>query len=203
MEGCKKVERLVIRDLELDENDAKYIGLIIRDYSSNLKHFEIAGIYFSSLTADFINGLFLNNSIQELVVNRIGLDENSFPQLVEAIVTNACLTSLDASNNPIKHGVNAFRDYKLNNLIKLHLNNCDIDDEHLMNLLQGLKNNQTIKILELNNNFITEASCINFVPFFDDNKSMEQIYILNNKICKRDLTNKLKDHDLTKIIAEI
>ena len=82
------------------------------------------------------------------------------------------------------------------------MNNCDIDDEYFLELILGIKKSKSLKNLELNNNNITEQSTDTVKTFFDDNKSLESLYLLNNKICKRDMMSKLDDSDLIKIISE-
>ena len=91
---------------------------------------------------------------------------------------------------------------KLSNLSTLQLNNCDIDDECFLLLIEGIKKSKCLKHLELNNNNLTEYSADYVKVFFDENESLESLYLLNNQLCKRDMNKKLKDSDLTKIVSE-
>lgn len=203
MENCKLVDRLVLKDLDFTEEDAKYIGVILSELSNNLIYFELSLAFFRSRQHDFIKGLSHNNSIQELILNKINLIEEDFKLLIQAVSTNFCLTKLDVSNNPVKMGVSAFKEHTLLNLKHLNMDNCDIDDGCFLNLLEGIKNSLTLIYLNLNNNYITEESKEQVKFFFEGNRVLEYFYILNNKLCKRDLAPKLNDEDLLKVVSEI
>jgi hypothetical protein len=204
MNSNSKVERLVLKEIDLQEEDAEYLGAILKQYSSNLKYFEISLVFFNSRVEEFLKGLQANDSIEELILNKINLNDLEFKFLVSAISTNQSLLRLDVSNNPIKSGVSVFSEFidNFNSLTSLQMNNCDIDDECFLQLVEGIKKSKSLKLLELNNNNLTEHSAETVKIFFDDNKSLESLYILNNQLCKRDLMSKLDDSDLTKIISE-
>jgi hypothetical protein len=203
MEGCKNVERLVLNDIEFNEKDAQFIGMILKNLSEHLTYFEVSLLFFNDKIQEFLDGLHTNNVIRELVLNKINLDEDSFTYLIEAVSKNICLKKLDVSNNPVKNGVAVFEKYKLKNLEILQMNNCGIDDECFGTLLENIKSSNIIKTIELNHNDITEASIQAVVDYFAINTELEQMYILNNALCKRDLTYKLENKDLIKLVSEI
>jgi hypothetical protein len=202
MYDCHKIEKLVLKEIELEEEDAEFIGSLLTNYSPNLIHFELCGIFFNDLSKVF-NGLKGNNTIEVLVFNKIKLTSDSMSSFLPAVETNKKLNRLDLSNNPIKDSVKLFgdyfEDYKL--LTLLQLNNCAIHDDELTNLLHSLKNNTSILTLELNHNMITKVSADIISDFFILNQTIENIYMLKNKIRRRDL-GKLKNHDIAKIICE-
>lgn len=204
MNSNSYVEKLVLKDIDLQQEDAEYIGTILKQYSSNLKYLEVSLVFFNSKVEELLKGLEANNSIEELIINKINLNDKEFKILIGALSSNRKLIRIDVSNNPIKSGVSVFSNYldNFDSLINLQLNNCDIDDEYFLELIQGIKKSKSLKNLELNNNNITEQSTDTVKTFFDDNKSLESLYLLNNKICKRDMMSKLDDSDLIKIISE-
>lgn len=203
MEQCNKVKQLTLKEIELDEEDAKYIGYILSDFSPSLIRFELSGIFFKNSILLFLKGLETNNNIQEIILEKILLDENNMPSLLSAICTNTSLKLLDLSNNPIRKGVVHFREHNLSKLETLKLSNCDIEDEAFLLLTEGIRNYKILRIIELNNNSITDNSITNVVLFFNSHTQIEYFYILNNPLCKRDLNSRLKDDHLTKVVAEI
>jgi Leucine-rich repeat (LRR) protein len=202
MYDCPKIEKLVLKELELEEEDAEFIGSLLTNYSPSLIHFELCGIFFNDLSKVF-NGLKGNSTIEVLVFNKIKLTSDSMSSFLPAIETNKRLNRLDLSNNPVKDSVRQFGDYfeDFRMLRLLQLNNCAIHDDELSNLLHSLKNNTSILTLELNHNMITKNSTETISDFFILNQTIESIYMLKNKIRRPDM-EKLKNHDLAKIICE-
>jgi hypothetical protein len=206
MKECSNIETLILKEIELDEKeDAEYISLFLEKYSQNLKTFELVGIYFEKNFDLMISGLATNNSIENLILQKVGVDKKRIDSILNAISSNSSLSLLSLSNNPIGRGVAMLQEYHTNfkSLHTIELNNCSIKDKHFNKLMDILKSNPTIKLIFLNNNFITIESCEAVVQFFQVNQVLENLYILQNKLCKRDLMYKLSDHDLVKIVSEI
>ena len=203
MEGCKLVEKLVIKDLEIEEDDSKLIRLIIENLSQNLIYFEMSLIFFRSKQRQFLEGFCSNNKIQELVLQKISLKEDDFIYLIEALSTNRSLKRLDVSYNVVNFGTRVFKDVKLKNLEILQMNYCSIEDDSFLVLLEGLEFYTTILILELNNNSITKCSAKYVGEYFEKNKTIQNLYLLHNELCKRDVSSLLSSDNLIKIISEI
>jgi len=202
MKHCKNVERIVIDNIDLEEEDAEFIGCILKNFTESLVYFQISLVFFGRQMRNFLDGLYSNNEIQEIVLNKINLTEDYFIFLLEAVSTNKCLIRLDVSNNPIKEGARGFIDYPLRNLKTLQMNNCDIDDNNLSVLLKGLYNNRCLRILEINQNQITADACNDIALFFQGNDYLETIYMLNNKIKKDVLCDYLNSDNLSKVVLD-
>jgi len=202
MQNCDNVERLVLVNIELEGEDAEFIGYILKNNTDHLIYLEISLVFFNNKIHSFLDGLYSNYSIRELVLNKIDLSGDSFEFLIEAVSTNKCLTRLDVSNNPIKEGVKCFQNYSLMNILTLQMNNCGINDDGLSVLLTGLQNNKCLKILELNENEITSDSTNEIQNFFKNNKTLKTLYLLNNRINKNSLSNLLSSSDMIKVVSE-
>jgi Ran GTPase-activating protein (RanGAP) involved in mRNA processing and transport len=122
--------------------------------------------------------------------------------LLEAVSKNSCLIRLDVSNNPINEGVRGFHEFSLMNIVTLQMNNCGINDLYLSIVLKGLQTNNSLRILELNQNEITNDSINDVKEFFDKNSTLKTIYLLNNQIEKNALSNVLRSADLIKIVSD-
>lgn len=202
MEICNKVEKLVLDNLELEEQDAEFIGLILKNFTESLIYFEISLVFFENNLQSFLDGLYSNNNIRELVLNKINLTCDYFVFLLEAVSTNSCLIRLDVSNNPIREGVRGFGEFPLMNIVTLQMNNCGIDDFCMSLLLKGLENNNSIRIIELNQNEITNDAVDDIKLFFEKNSALKTMYLLNNRIGKNALRSKLSSADNIKIVAD-
>jgi hypothetical protein len=203
LQKCPNVEKLILKEIELDEKDADPIGKVLKHNSKNLKHFEFSGIFFEELDKIF-DGLKENESIEVLILNKINLNPEFMDTFLPAVESNINLRLLDVSNNPLKNSVKSFGEFFANyyQLNEIKLNNCDINDDNLRDLLHSLKSNTSVKVLELNNNEISKHSMENIQAFFDLNKTLEYLYLLKNKIRRQDLEI-LDNNDLIKIISEI
>jgi hypothetical protein len=202
MEQCPLVERLILKQCELEESDAEFLGLILEKLSDNLIYFEISLVFFNTEMHRFLGGLQTNNTIQELILNKLNLSDINFNFLIKAISSNNCLRRLDVSNNPIQGGTSAFKRNALPHLHTLQLNNCSIDDESYYSLMDGIKESKSLVLLELNTNEITERSVDTVIMFFEVNKSLDSMYMMRNKICKRDLMSKLSESNVVKLVLE-
>jgi hypothetical protein len=202
LQNCKNVERLVLENIELEEEDAEFIGYILKNNAENLTYLEISLVFFNNKINSFLDGLYSNYSIGELVLNKINLTGDSFTFLIEAVSTNRSLTRLDVSKNPINEGVRCLQTYSLMNILTLQMNNCGINDDGLSVLLKGLLDNEFLKILELNENEITSESGNEIHSFFKINKTLKTLYLLNNRINKNSLSNLLNSADLIKVVSE-
>jgi hypothetical protein len=204
MQKCPNVERLVLKELDLEERDAEPLGIMLQSYSSNLKRFELCGIFFKTELNKIFNGIKYNESIEELILNKINLNSEFMDTFLPGVESNINLRLLDVSNNPLKDSVKMFGEFfaPFGQLTEIKLNNCDINDDNLRDLLHSLKSNTSVKTLEINNNEITKLSCENIQAFFILNRTVEYMYLLKNKIRRQDLEI-LDSNDLAKIISEI
>jgi hypothetical protein len=203
MEGCKLIEKLVLKDLDIQEDESKFIAYILENLSENLIYFEMSLIFFSSKKDVFLSGIEKNIKLREVVLQKISLSEDDFTFLVNALSNNEGLKRLDVSDNTVRSGTSVFKFVTLSNLETLQMNNCSIDDESFINLLEGIERYTSISILELNRNLITKVSCKNLAEYFHKNITLKNLYILHNKLCKRDLDSMLSNDNLVKLISEI
>jgi hypothetical protein len=204
MQKCPNVEKLILKELEVEERDAEPIGRLIQSYSKNLKHFELSGIFFKSELNKIFEGLKHNETIETLIFNKINLNEEFMNTFLPGVENNINLKFLDVSNNPLGPSLKRFGEFfaVYHQLAEIRLNNCDLSDDNLRDLLHSLKSNTSVKTLELNNNEITKLSIENIQAFFVLNKTLEYMYLLKNKIRRQDL-EVLDNNDLIKIISEI
>jgi hypothetical protein len=203
MKKCPNVEKLILKELDVEEKDAEPIGLLLH-HSKNLKHFELSGIFFKSELNHIFEGLKENETIEFLIFNKINLNSEFMDTFLPGVESNINLRFLDVSNNPLGNSLKGFGEFFANysQLAEIRLNNCDINDDNLRDLLHSLKSNTSVKTLELNNNEITKLSLENLQAFFVLNTTLEYMYLLKNKIRRQDL-EVLDNTDLIKIISEI
>lgn len=197
------LQKIVLQELDFTDDDAEFLGLLLRKHSSQLKVFHLSGIFFYENIYKIISGLDYNNTIMELTINKGNISPQNFRDLVQAISSNECLRRLNLSQNPIGRGVDCFVTSLLPHLETLQLNNCDIDDDAFSIMADGLRKNETIKVIELNNNSITNLAQSDFKNFFETNKTIVHIYILQNPLRRKELYNFLRSEDYSKIVGEM
>lgn len=200
-----QLKRIILKELEFEEEDADFIGMLIAKNNIYLEYFEIENSYFGKKLNFVLDGINENNSIKELVLNKLGLDKNNFAFLLSSLVTNTSLILLDVSNNPIKDGSEAFKKFILNDLEILKMNNCDIESLEFHSLCEGISSKaKQIKVIELNCNQISNAaSTIKGIELlFKENNFLERMTLYNNPIKKSDFEKYIKDKDYSKIACD-
>ena len=201
-ESNKLVESLVIRNLKLQERDGKYLKLILAELAGNLCYFEISEIAIDLLFSQVLAGIQANDTIAELVLCKLNMCERDFTNLIELIQIKSNIVSLNLSENPIKEGVNIFLRLNIVHLETLRLNECQIDDELFDILLEGLKENKSLKELEVKENKITEISVNYLKKFFDINSCLKVLNLSENLIMKEQMYDILSGESMNKIICD-
>ena len=198
------LESVVLKEIELEQEDAEYLGLLIAKSNKNLIYFELESIYFFDKTEYFLDGFNQNNSIKELVLNKLNLNANNFEFLIQALTTNNCLTTLDVSNNPIGHGTEAIKKYPLVNLEKLIMNNCSIYSDDFSLLCQGIEKDKQLKHVEMNNNNIdNSAIAVKAIErLFKENKVLQVFSLKFNSIGKVDIEQYVDDKAFQRIMID-
>lgn len=205
MKECKSIETLVLKEINLNSEDAPLIAKMLSLYSSSLKFLDLSGNFFHKELSAVLDSFKNNNSIVSIRLQKMNLTEKPFMHLLQAIKNSSSLTELDVSNNSIKSGVEHFKSVAedLKKLEILQLNNCEIDDSSFVLLVGGLKLNKSLKTMELNNNKLTEKSGTHIKDLLDNAKTIEYLYILQNKVRMRDLINILDNSSYSKVIGEL
>jgi hypothetical protein len=201
IQECRKIEKIVLKSIELEEDDEEYIKRILKQ-STRLTYFELCGVKIVDFNKIY-EGLNKNIIIESLILSDVSLNNKDFEKLIPSICTNTSLVKIDLSFNQLGESVKIFFDkiecFKL--LSTIIFNKCEINDEILQFILVSIKNNLSIKSLEVINNFITKDSENHFIEFFKENKTIESIFLLNNHI-KKENTKNIEDKDIIKLILD-
>lgn len=195
---------VILKEIELEPEDAEFIGMLIAKSSENLTYFEVDNIYFMEKTDYLLDGLNQNNSIKELVLNRLGLTESNFDFLISSLVTNYCLTKLDVSHNPIGKGVESIKKYPLVHLTDLIMNSCNIKSNDFKLLCEGIESNKELKVIELNGNQIDNkpVSVKAIENFFKNNNTIQIFSIKNNMILREDVGKYLDEAVFERLLID-
>jgi hypothetical protein len=198
------LERLIFQECDLEDNDQEFISNIISLNKKNLIYFDISGNFFQNRILKLLSSFKNNENFQTIILEKLNIDQFSVDVLLFALQNNNRLKELNLSNNPIKNGIFYFKSFLKHNpnLIKLLLINCNIDDYHLFILFDGLKENKCLLELNLNYNEITSEATNHIKEFFEKNQTLNNLYLLNNKITFKDLEFILHNQDLSKCIVE-
>ena len=198
------LESLILKEIDLEPEDAEFLGLLIAKSSERLTYLEIVSIYFFDRTNYLLDGFNVNNSIKELILNKLDLDAKNFEFLISSLVSNYCLSTLDVSNNPIGPGTEAIKKYPLVNLVILIMNNCSINSDDLSNLCEGLEKNKMLKTVELNHNKIDNSAIgvKGIEKLFKANETIQIFSLKNNKITKVDIEEYVEDIAFQKILLD-
>ena len=199
------LQSLILRELDLDKEDAEFLGRIIAKCTDNLTRIEIESIQLFEYTNYLLDGFNVNNCIKELYLNKIGLKWDNFEFLISALSTNSCLVILDVSNNPIGKGTDVLIQFPLENLNELIMNNCNIDDNAFASLCEGLIKCKKVETIELNYNGITQAakSVCALKKLFEKNGDVIAIMSMkNNEITREDIEEFIDGSDLKKILID-
>jgi hypothetical protein len=202
LESNKELETLILSNLKLEANDGKYLKMILSEISKNITYFELSDISIDFLFIDVLSGLKNNESIQELVLENLNLYYTDFIKLMNTIENKNKITSINFSGNCTKDGMNIFLEKEFPQLQTIILNKCSIEDKDFITLLDGIKENKTIKKLELKENKISENSSTNLKDFFEVNTSLIILNLSHNEIKKDQLYDLLSTDNLAKIVCD-
>ena len=199
------IERLVLQDMHLEDEDAEFLAALIKEFCKKLKYLDLTGNYFGKNTELIFKALSNNVCIQTAIFMNMSIDSDLAEKLSNSMENNKDLETLDISNNPIKNGTSNMRNlFYFNGRMKsLIMNNCGIDDDSFSLLLEFLEEDKCLKQLYLNNNDITEFSVENIAKMFSRNQSLEYLYLLKNKIYKRDISAGLGSRDFEKVVVDL
>jgi hypothetical protein len=199
------LERLVIRELDLDEDDAKYIKHTIELNKIKLTYLDLGNNFFGVKLKSICLSFAANTSFSTIILTKVNMRGEELTALLQSLKNNPVLELLDLSHNTLGDSVEYFTpDFFLSvNLQKLFLNNCEIDSHNLIAMLGNLKDNKKMTHLELNNNHIEDTCANKIALFFQINKTLNFLYLLQNKIRQRDILNIVPNSDLKRCIIEL
>jgi len=199
------VEKITLVELDFTDADSEFLGKILSNNYPNFKILKLSGIFLGENIKYFLEGLKNNSTIEELSLQKMNLRKENISFLLNSLKNNNHLLSLDISNNPIGEAVKYFQgdEEYFNNLNRLKMNNCDIDDDRIKYLLDSFVLNKSIECLELNNNQLTNECKTHFISFFNLNNSVKTIYLLKNKFYKRGVSSSFRNKDIVKMVMEI
>lgn len=197
------MKKLVLRDCELDDNDIELIAESLSNLNkmTGITHIDFSGNFFEKKIKHLFHCFLENKTINKLILQKMNINKINIEILLSSIVNNNIIEHLDLSHNPIKNGINFFREFfSVNHTLKfLALNNCDLTDYYLEMFLDNLYDN-TLKLetLELELNMFSNNSAITIKHLFENNKVLKKVSLLYNKIYKSDLEKVLRAEDLSR-----
>ena len=183
------IEQFIFKDSELGDTDQEFISCIISLKKKNFFHLDLSGNYFQNKLFELLKSFKDNDSLTTICLEKMNINEHCIDVLLYGLKNNLNLTELKLSNNPIKNGMKHFKslfNYQ-NNLTKLSLENCNINDISFESLLKGLIENKILKELNLNYNDITQNGKYALKDFFSINNTLTSIYLLRNKLRNNDI----------------
>ena len=166
---------LDLSETQIDEKSIKYISEIIdKEYplekllltKNNLKK-----------SCTYIKHLLVKkNNIKYLKLNYCKI-ENNFNLIFQGLAENKMLQILDLSNNNLSLNQEFFEEItnilKINNtLIKLKLNEVNIDDIVVDYISKGLKENKALRQLYMKNNYLTKKSVKMIIEAIENNNNI-------------------------------
>jgi hypothetical protein len=202
LEGNRELETLVLSNLKFEAKDGKYLKIILSEIGKNLTYFELSDISIDFLFIDLLSGLKNNESIKELVLTNLNLYEHDFIKLMNTIEYKTMINCINFSGNCTKDGMNIFLEKEFPHLQTIGLNKCSLEDKDFKILLEGIRENKTLKTLELKENKITEQSSSALKQFFDGNSTLMILDLSHNDIKKDQLYDVLSTDNLAKIICD-
>ena len=110
---CWHLNKAIIRDCELDDNDIEHIADAIvylnTTIGSNINYLDLSGNFFEKKIKLLFYSLQDNKSITKLILQKMNINKINIEILLQSILNNHYIEHLDLSNNPIKNGTNFFR----------------------------------------------------------------------------------------------
>jgi hypothetical protein len=205
LQDSPNVEKISLVELDFTDADSEFLGDILSNNYPNFKILKLSGIFLGENIKYFLEGLKDNIYIEELTLQKMNLKKENIFFLLNSLKNNNHVASLDISNNPIGNAVKYFRDDPeyFNYLKTLKMNNCDINNENVEYLLDSFKLNKSVICVELNTNQLTNECKEHFISMFNLNDTIKTIYLLKNKIYKRQISSSFKNKDIVKLVMEI
>ena len=163
---------LDLSETQIDEKSIKHISEII-DKEYLLEKLLLTKNNLKKSCGYIKNLLIKKTNIKYLKLTYCKI-ENNFNLIFQGLAENKMLQILDLSNNNLSLNQELFEDItntlKLNNtLIKLKLNEVNIDDTAVDYISKGLKENRALRQLYMKNNYLTKKSVKMLIKSIENN----------------------------------
>lgn len=153
-------------------NIANYIST-----TRNLRSLNLDGCSFENST-NVLKCLFVNDTIEILSIEQCNIAVNEL--ISNLLKVNKTLTKLNLSDNNLTYQANFIADSIVENttLLDLNLRQTNISYEGIINLLNSLKINNTLEILNIaNNSNISDTTMDNIISCLASNTNLQNLHI--------------------------
>ena len=180
-----KLLSLDISQTQIDEKSIKYISEKLN--IENLLEKLILSKNDLKKSCEYIKNLLIKKTnIKYLKITSCKI-ENNFNLIFQGLAQNKMLQILDMSNNNLSLNQDLFEDIidalkKNNTLIKIKLNETNIDDISVEYITKGLKENKALRKLYMKNNYLTKKSVKMIIKSIEnnDNNILSKIEVSGN-----------------------
>lgn len=200
----REIQALKLIDVEFKSQDVKYIYDAF-EVENSLTQLVFNGSYFYGEDMKvFLDGFKFCNTTKILNLERLGIKDDNAEYLFNALTKVFELCELNISNNALKGSIiHLGKVLDANkNLTKLTLNNCFINDKAFSGLQDVLSSNKTLIFLDLSINDITDISGDTLKCLLEENTTIKNIYLLQNKIRLISCKNRLPGSEIYRVVME-
>ncbi|XP_072288078.1 NACHT, LRR and PYD domains-containing protein 12-like [Pyxicephalus adspersus] len=148
-----QIEKLLLADIKLDYSSCPHLASGIRNNRTlrtlDLSNNDLKGPHFRDLMEAVTT-----SQIEELLLAGNNLDDSSCPDLASGIRNNRTLRTLDLSDNDLQgpHLRDLMKAVTTSQIEELLLAENYLDDSSCPHLASGIRNNRTLRTLDLSNN---------------------------------------------------
>ena len=147
-----------------------------------LTKFNISGNPLSDDAVMALSDCLMHNcTLQELCIARTRITRNNFVMIMNALRLNTTLVKLDASCNLFSDNAIDLSSYLRNNITlkELNLKSTNIKENHVKEMMKALSVNTTLQKLVISRNYICDAGAIAISDYLRSCNSLKVLYISN------------------------